>query len=102
MDQRLVLGPQLDSAGQPGHLGPGDRLLHGVLCLVGLGFDTGGDTMIYIVIHPDHHEGLVLSGVYSNRMAAQKCADEAGVYQGEVFAVDMNEVQDIYKGNDNA
>ena len=97
MDQRIVLGPQLDGAGQPRHLGPGDHLLHGVLCLAGLGFDTGGDTMIYIVIHPDHHEGLVLSGVYSNRMAAQKCADEAGVYQGEVFAVDMNEVQDTYK-----
>jgi hypothetical protein len=30
-------------------------------------------------------------------MAAQKCADEAGVYQGEVFAVDMNKVQDTYK-----
>ena len=57
--------------------------------------------MIYIVIHPTV-DGFIYSGAYSNLRAANECADEADFYQGAVFAIDMNEVQDTYKGNDNA
>ena len=57
--------------------------------------------MIYVVIHPTEH-GVVFSGAYSNLRAANDCADEAGFYQGLVFAVDMNEVKDTYKEKENA
>jgi hypothetical protein len=78
-------------------MGGGDHLLHGVLCLVGFGFDSRGGTMIYIVIHPTADGGVLFSGAYSNLRAANECADEADFYQGLVFAVDMNEVRDTYE-----
>ena len=56
--------------------------------------------MIYIVIHPTAH-GFIYSGAYSNLRAANECADEADFYQGAVFAIDMNEVQDTYKESGN-
>jgi hypothetical protein len=57
--------------------------------------------MIYIVIHPTANGGVLFSGAYSNLRAANDCADEADFYQGLVFAVDMNEVQDKYTGGAN-
>jgi len=57
--------------------------------------------MIYIVIHPTANGGVLFSGAYSNLRAAYECADEADFYQGLVFAVDMNEVQDKYTGGAN-
>lgn len=57
--------------------------------------------MIYIVIHPTANGGVLFSGAYSNLHAANECADEADFYQGLVFAVDMNEVQDKYTGGAN-
>ena len=57
--------------------------------------------MIYIVIHPTA-DGFIYSGAYSNLRAAQDCADQADFYQGEIFAIDMNEVQDTYQGEKNA
>jgi hypothetical protein len=57
--------------------------------------------MIYVVIHPTANGGVLFSGAYSNLRAANECADEADFYQGLVFAVDMNEVQDKYTGGAN-
>ena len=57
--------------------------------------------MIYIVIHPTT-DSFIFSGAYSNLRAAQDCADQADFYQGEIFAIDMNEVQDTYQGEQNA
>ena len=56
--------------------------------------------MIYIVIHPTS-DGFIYSGAYSNLRAAQDCADEADFYQGEIFAIDMNEVKDTYEESEN-
>ena len=56
--------------------------------------------MIYIVIHPTT-DSFIFSGAYSNLRAAQDCADQADFYQGEIFAIDMNEVQDTYKESGN-
>ena len=56
--------------------------------------------MIYIVIHPIA-DGFIYSGAYSNLPAAQECAAEADFYQGEIFAIDMNEVKDTYKESGN-
>jgi len=82
-------------------MGRGHHWLYRVLHFSALGFDLGRATMIYVVIHPTT-DSFIFSGAYSNLRAAQKCADEADFYQGEVFAIDMNEVQDTYEEIKNA
>jgi len=82
-------------------MGAGDHLLHPFLCLFVFGSFARGGTMIWIVIHPQQDDGFTFTGAFSNRMAAQECADEAGFFQGSVFEIDMNEVQDTYQGDKN-